>query len=211
VFRFLVLLPATFFSTHTNQEVPSPAPAMNMDAIHPIYCADNGGWQGTGFMIADNTLATANHVVGDDCRDMVTGNRVRPYKQDVEHDFALMHERDTEYGPYLHYNCQRPVPGRIYLTYGYSSKGLPDFFHPILRNNAIVATNKFVFADETINGDEQHTLIRFYELAGAEGTSGGPVADAMGNVIAINNAGDNETTVDYDLADTGLCTGKWDD
>ena len=40
--------------------------------------------------------------------------------------------------------------------------------------------------------------------------SGGPVADDKGVAYALNNAGNDVATLLFDLADTGLCTKKWD-
>jgi S1-C subfamily serine protease len=167
-------------------------------------------YQGTGFLIAKNVIATANHVAEDQtCIDKTTGEPLKTYKTDKRHDFALMTEAAESVGPYTRYSCQRPDPGQYYISYGWSSLGMPDFFTPILRNNNLLSTKR-----HSKTGDVSSFLdssgMRIYNFPIAAGTSGGPVADIFGNVIAINNAGNDEETLLFDLADTALCTGKWD-
>jgi len=190
----------------------TPSAAINLSDIHTIYCAYSGGiYQGTAFVIAKGVLATANHVTeGTHCFDATANKPVKAYKTDKRHDFALFTGNIDANGPYIKYSCQRPTPGDYYISYGWSAAGLKDFFNPILRNNVIQATNKFDTKPNDVPGFLNAVGMRYYNGAIAEGTSGGPVATMDGTVLAVNNAGTNEDTVDYDLADTGLCTGKWD-
>lgn len=183
----------------------TPTPVAN---IHRIYCTE-GQWtyQGTGWFIRDGVMATALHVVKHDtCKDATTGEVVKAYKTDSNHDFALMSGSHSK--SVMNYTCNRPKPGRTYISYGYSSdyKG-GDFWNPLFQVYLIKATKNRPIL---VWGLWNIYPYREYEGSIMHGMSGGPVADSKGVAYALNNAGDDDTTLLYDLADTALCTGKWD-
>lgn len=183
-------------------------PTMNLNAIHSIHCQTKDGEEyiGTGWLIAKNTIATANHIAaGEHCVDQTTKVPLHMYKQDVNHDFALMVGKEPDDEPYLKYTCKRPTPGKVYVSYGITSYGY-DWGHLLFRNNAIVAT-KHVIKDDAEVTDLPHSKgMRVYWGPIAPGMSGGPVVDPLtGYAYALNNAGSNTTSLLYDLADTPLC------
>lgn len=187
--------------------VEAPRPINN---IHKIYCTTANGdlWQGTGFFIKPGIMVTAHHVISGKatCKDSWTGLPLTPYKEDRLHDFALLSGSFSS--SYVRYSCSRPGEDVTYTSYGYSSD-YPggDFFAPKFWEKKIVATkNKYV----GIPGLYNLYPMRSYENPIMAGMSGGPVANRFGVVVSINNAGNDETTYLFDLADTGLCTNKWD-
>lgn len=194
-------------------EPPIP-PSMNESNIHFIVCHTEDGdiYSGSGFIIDDGVLATANHVAEGECRDVTSGVALKTYKTDRRHDFALMTGNIKVQGPYIQYACSHPIPGNQYISYGITSYGLGHgmFYKPIERNNHVIATGKINKDPDQVQEFDSAEGMRYYRYSSAPGMSGGPVADLDGLVYAINNASDDTSSLNFDLADTGLCTGKWD-
>lgn len=209
---FLLLTPGTTCAERT-YVVP---PTMDLSAIRYIICdtVDGQEYSGSGFLIGKGVMATAFHVaegnwmdmpkVAPVCYDVATNTRIVAYKLDPNHDFALMTGPGLPTDiPYIKYACNRPIPGKAYTAYGITDYGQQE---PILRSNTVIATDKIssiVDVDSWVEGIPSPGM-RVYQNPDAPGMSGGPVADG-GSVIAINDAGDDKTSQNYDLADTILC------
>lgn len=182
-------------------------PTINLSAIRNIDC---GRSYATGFMIADNTIATAYHVVNNkQCRDAETGEPLRVYHMEREHDFALARV-EIKNMPYLTYDCSRYKTGKAYASYGYSSYLQP---RRIFRQSHMIAYAGY--SGPGFNVKPIGELPRLRALFGPMvfGHSGGPVADTEnGNILGMNNVGLTNGfglmtghTYSTELADTILC------
>lgn len=185
--------------------VPTP-----VDNVHLIYCKEGFmNYQGTGWFIGDGVMATAYHVANSGtCVDSTTGESIKTYKSDKDHDFALM--AGSHSTSVVKYSCDHPKPHNWYISYGYSSHyadGHGDFWNPDFQIKLIKATKKRPIF---VPGLWNIYPYRQYDGAIMHGMSGGPVSDKTGTAYALNNAGDDTDSLLYDLADTALCTGKWD-
>lgn len=139
-------------------------------------------------------------------KDVVTGKSLTVYKKDSKHDLAVMAGSTGESN--LTYSCNRPVKGVTYHSYGYSSAFAGgDFYNPLPLEVDITATSHM---HKNIPGLNNLYAMREYSGPILPGMSGGPVTGNDNVVIALNNAGDEDTTDLFDLADTALCTGRWD-
>lgn len=186
--------------------VMAPTPVSN---VHTIYCTEQNGdlWQGTGWFIRDGVMVTAMHVANHPtCKDGTTGEPVKAYKTDKHHDLALMTGSHGQ--SVVNYSCDRPVPGRSYTSYGYSS-AFPggNFFDPLPLASDLKATSKRPVLVPNLWNINPY---REYKGSILPGMSGGPVTNSNGVALALNNAGTDTTTLLYDLADTALCTKNWD-
>lgn len=176
--------------------------------VHNIFCKNSkDDYQGTGWFIKDGIMATALHVASiGNCRDSTTGKPLQTYATDKNHDFALM--SGSTGTSVIAYSCKYPKPNTWYRSYGYSSDYLGgDFWHPKPLYFDILATNQ---EQLLIPGLWNIYPMRLYQGAILHGMSGGPVTGTDNVAIALNNAGTDTVTDLYDLADTALCTGKWD-
>lgn len=188
--------------------VSAPLPANN---VHTIFCTQNGSdneWQGTGWFIRGGVMATALHVVNDmdKCKDGTTGETIAPYKTDSHHDLALVSGSHGD--SVIKYSCNRPKIGKIYTSYGYSSDfPAGDFYNPLALEFNLVATKT---REILVPGIWNFYPMREYKGYILHGMSGGPVVGDDAVAIALNNAGDEVSTILYDLADTALCTNEWD-
>jgi hypothetical protein len=180
------------------QEVSRP-PTLNLSAVRPLIC-DEG--TGSGFMIGDNILATANHVaVLHNCRDVVTGTKFTTYKTDAAHDFALMTGEFPKI-PYVKYSCDGYKNKRDYSAYGHSAHGQPYY---IFRQEIVRATKHFTPADMIVDDMPMPGMRVLYGFP-VPGMSGGPVTDQYGTAFGIVNAGDGKGNFfSYELKDTILC------
>lgn len=182
------------------------APTVNLSAIRLLQC---GKTSGTGFMIGDNIIATAYHIVDEDpCVDYKTGKKLFTYHVDKDHDFALAKVELSGF-PYISYDCSRFVTGKRYGSYGYSS----------YMQNYTLFRQADMYAFEDYSGDSfimrGKAYPKFRHLYGPMvfGHSGGPVIDyTTGKAIGMNNAGNTLFGMfmtghawSTELADTVLC------
>ncbi len=180
-------------------------PTFNLSAVRQIVCNEGIG---SGFMIGDDIVVTANHVtVMTGCKDRQTGAGLLTYKQDVAHDFALMTGKLPDMS-YIKYDCSRYKKGELYISYGIS-----DLFQngSILRAVSMIAEGKNVDIHFEDGGD----LNRIPVLSGYNvgGMSGGMIVDPRsGYAIGLVNAGREGIfripvgiSYSYELADTILC------
>ena len=178
---------------------------MDISAVRYIDCKDSieGEYTGSGFLIGDHILATAYHIAsGAKCTDVLTGTPLKTYATDPKHDFALMTGPGLPTDiPYVKYSCSRFIPGQPYISYGIS-----DYMtmKPIVRDNTIYATENMTSNDYEIEGTPSPGM-RVFKGFIAPGMSGGPVTDLEGKAHGVNNAGNRNSTIIYELTDTILC------
>lgn len=183
-------------------------PTVNLSAIREISCGDS---RATGFMIADNTLATAYHVTDENkCVDRKTGEPLRVYHEEREHDFVLA-QIDLKLPVYIDYDCSRYVTGVRYGSYGYSSYPQTE---TLFRQSDMQAYPEYSgpgFMVKSIG--ELPNLRRMYGPM-VFGHSGGPVINyTTGKAHGMNNVGLTTFFGMYitghafstELADTILC------
>lgn len=180
-------------------------PTVNLSAIRFITC---GKTSGTGFLIGDNIIATAAHVVdGDPCIDDKTKKPLTVYYVEQDTDFALA-KVELKGIPYLKYDCTRYVTGQGYESYGYSSY-MQEY--TIFRQSRMTAMNDYSGPLFWVAG-KQYSKMRHLFGPMVWGHSGGPVVNSSnGNVMGINNAGNHFFGLatghswSTELADTKLC------
>lgn len=181
-------------------------PTVNLSAIRLLVCGKSSG---TGFMIGDNIIATAYHIVDEDpCIDHKTGKKLFTYHIDKDHDFALAKVELSGF-PYLSYDCTRYVTGQRYGSYGYSSY-MQDY--TIFRQSDMYAYEDYSGEGFIMKGK---AYPKFRHLFGPMvfGHSGGPVINyTTGKAIGMNNAGNTLFGMfmtghawSTELADTILC------
>lgn len=167
------------------EQLPPDTPVnTETGAILAIVC--NEGF-GTGFVVADNTVATALHVASlHNCRIGQNGRRIKLYVADTKHDFALM-TTDTTGMAHIPYSCVRYNNKQHYFAFGFGDG------RPMLQR--LTGTKHREDGMRMLLG----TLI--------SGQSGGPVVDGKGVVHGINNASNYYWGLSWsaELADTPLC------
>ena len=192
------------------RDYPVP-PSVDISAIRFIGCPIAGTAyeeQGSGFLIGKGILATAYHVAaGQNCYDEATGAKLVMYYKDPKHDFALMTGPDMPTDlPYIKYACLPFKKGESYIYYGISQYGQA---RPIIRNNTLVYTGDVTQDDKAVVDFIYSKGMSIFRGAIAPGMSGGPVTDVNGYAVAVNNAGNSDTTLLFQLKDTLLCTGAY--
>lgn len=207
-----VLAAVAFFGVSDSPPAALPdlgaKPTINLSAIREIHC---GNSRATGFMIADNTLATAYHVTDNGgCVDAKTREPLRVYVSEREHDFVLA-QVDLKLPVYIDYDCSRYVTGVRYGSYGYSSYLQTE---TLFRQSDMQAYPEYSgpgFIVKSIG--ELPNLRRMYGPM-VFGHSGGPVINyTTGKAHGMNNVGLTTFFGMYmtghafstELADTILC------
>ena len=178
--------------------IPGIQPDVNIEAVRHIDCPS---WSGSGFVIADDIIATANHVVDKGCIDTKTGTKLVAYYQDPEHDFALM----TGKLPYIvpiKYDCIPYRAGKTYIAYGLSS--YPNLSYPITRASTVYALGK---GDKRLRDGTLMKGIWSFRGRTVPGMSGGPYLSIETMYVrGIVNAGNSiNSSLSYSLSDTILC------
>jgi hypothetical protein len=177
-------------------------PAVDISAIRQIRCDH---WTGSGFLIGDKIMATANHVMdgGTGCRDVESGSPLKVYKRDKPHDLVLVTGPTLPIDiPYINISCERFKTGEQYLAYGISGF---EQNHEIIRNNVLTATKKYTGKD--FKFDDGMVVAHAREFLGyqAPGISGGPVMDIWGYAHGLVTGGSVEVSYHFEFADGILC------
>lgn len=198
-----LLLSALLISSAPIPGAMFPPTNVNLSVVRQLECASGSG---TGFVVEDNVIATANHVANiGSCYDAQTGQLYTVLHQDAEHDFALMTGK-TLAMPLQPVSCQGYKKGDTYFTYGFSSfKQLNTLF----RLSPLVAQE-----EETFQMRSSPLTYTMFRLSGyiVFGQSGSPVFDGDGRITGVVNIGDfdgndNPTgkMLSTELKDTILC------
>lgn len=197
---FLVLsILASPFNNGDGTLPPNANPTMNLSAVRYIECDE---WTGSGFLIGDKMLLTANHVLasGKNCKDAESGSPLTVYKQDKEHDLVLATGPDLPTDiPYVKIACEPFKKGEAYSAYGYSGYMQS---RPILRENTLIADE---MGEVTLSDGTVMKPIRNFVTAQAPGMSGGPITDRWGYVHGVVNAGNAYRSFNYQLSDGMMC------
>lgn len=198
-----MLLPL-LLSLSVDVPIYAPEPTVNLSAIRRIECDES---YGSGFIIADNTIATAGHVAsGTNCTDGETKKPLILSKIDGKTDFALMTGELPDM-PYIKYNCEGYKNGLV-DAYGISE------FHvsfPIFRQVTLSVREK---RDVTLDSGAVFKNMRHLRGYIVPGMSGGPHIQ-KGEAVGLSNVGYSEIkfglrfilpdAYGYELKDTFLC------
>jgi hypothetical protein len=214
---FLSLLLVTGAAIPSSFPSDSPGdPTINLSAIREVECFKANGkptGYGSGFIIAEDTLVTALHVVsGDVCKDVATNKTLIVYAKDPKHDLVLMTGDLPKKFPYIKYSCAGYTPNVLYAAYGYSGHSYGyEHENRIFRKYALRATSTVTDATFKV-GNNPSPGMRQMQGRSAPGMSGSPIMDETGIAYGINNAGINffnlfvsGPTWSYELKDTILC------
>lgn len=188
---------------------PAIPPSVDLSAIRAIVCpiSKTQYIEGSGFLIGDKIMLTANHVaelsLKMKCYDVETRTRIHVYKQDPRHDVAVMTGEGLPTDiPYIKYSCSDFKKGEYYNDYGYSDYGQE---RTILRMNIIQATNDFEKRVDKVEGLSNSQGMRYFNGTSAPGTSGGPVIDKKGYAVGVTNAGNAYRAMEYSFAQGMMC------
>lgn len=180
-------------------------PAMDISAVRQIAC---DGWTGSGFLIGNKIMATANHVMdgGENCIDVASGSPIHAYKTDKAHDLALVTgpELPTDI-PYVKISCAPFKTGDKYIVYGITGYGQR---RTIVRNNVLTATKNYT--DPGFKFDDGTPIVGARVFLGYEapGMSGGPIADVDGYAHAVVTGGNGTFSFHFEFTGGMLCPAK---
>jgi len=204
----LVILSSLMFSNPYPIEDAS-TPDVNVSAVRQIACDH---WTGSGFLIGDKIMATANHVMdgGTGCRDVATGTLLHVYKEDKAHDLVLVTgpALPTDI-PYIRIGCSGYKTGETYVSFGISGFGqrqeltIADF---------VVAQKDYTDESFVVAGSKYSWAgMRHLVGKGVPGMSGGFFTDLNGNAVGMVNVGARFFGLplldkwSYEFKDTFLC------
>lgn len=181
-------------------------PEVRVDSIRKIRCSyKDGQGHGTAYVVAQDTLLTANHVVegGTDCFDGASGEPVTVVSQNAALDYAVL-KMPTKKIPFMKLDCTGFVANKTYYSIGYAGVGSMDLMITRLRASGTLTSN-----------DDSNEGVFFTNMEKAEGVliqgmSGGPVIDDKGRVVGMNNAtaNDYKDAMLRPMSDTYFCSGK---
>lgn len=190
-----------------------PAPTVNLSAIRLIWCeSPKGPTFGTGWMVNQNILVTAKHVVNEkECKDIKTGNSLTKVREDSEHDLVLMTGEFPTLTNYIRYSCDGYKKDEEYSAYGYSDVGEDRGI--IFRMDNLIATDELTGDNFIVEGTKMPgmRLLRGYTVPGM---SGGPymkdgVTYGITNVVEVGYSilgiVYKNYAYSYELKDTILC------
>jgi hypothetical protein len=186
-----VVISSSMVAAITN-DLPNIQPTVDVSAIRMIVCQDpqrpDMNWEGSGALIADDTVLTALHVAnGENCRDAATGKPLVMYKSDVSHDMALM-TGDQPKIPPIKMSCEPYKKGQTYLAYGISAFMRPD---AIVRENIAIGTGRH--EDATLSDGTVDKNIAVFHNPIVPGMSGGVYVSLLdGAIHGIVNIGEHD-------------------
>jgi hypothetical protein len=198
----------------TNAPRPGANPTMNLSAVRHIACKEGNG---SGFMIDDDTMVTALHVLEDDtCWDADTRSPLKMTYSDKARDFAIV-KGNLPNIPVVQIDCGGFKPRGTYWGYGYSTYG---HSHRIFRQQVLtfggVYTDKN-FHTVVLDKDGKVKRVPMPGMAWLKGyitpgTSGGYVGSQYGYAVGYINAGTTDVfglmtgdSFSYELKNTILC------
>lgn len=212
VFLILLLLcvaPQPTFDAATAQDASAaetkeytPKIYLNFNTVRKLHCGNYGEVpraRGTGVVIGEHTIMTADHVaVGDFCMDDVSGEIFQVFSRDLNHDIAFLNGGEKPFTKFAKISCDG-----FSLTEPYSSFGY--MFGDDLVETRLMPLPAYSTNDSTISGRPAGKL-RFLLGDVFSGMSGGPVMDKDGAVVGINSATSGKGLAFVrELRDTILC------
>jgi hypothetical protein len=158
-------------------------------AVHQVICKmEKGSTRGTAFLVAPNTLATAAHVLDEDCS--IDGKPITVKENRGDLDFAIV-EADIPGRP-MRVNCAGFTAGRWAYATGYA-------------NGFGWQTTLALLAVYLKDEEGKRALLGMPRVI--PGMSGGPIVNEAGEVLGIVNAYHNFAPLSFsrELKDTSLC------
>lgn len=185
----------------TAEDHSTPFPIGNFAPVRKIACTKGNG---TGFMISDDIMITAQHVIqgSSECHDAYTNEPLTPIYQSYEEDFAVLRVPPMEKPKKkLKITCAGFTPGKVYYSIGF----VGDLIVTRVR-----ATDQIDSAKDYRTGTP-FRQVRVLNGLVIPGMSGGPIIDPHGRVVGINNATRNkgEQALSREMKDTYFCQPRY--
>lgn len=156
---------------------------------------------GTAWVIDEDTMVTAAHVVNDAqavCYDLDANLPIIVTHLDWHNDFALVRMETGPLPEYISYSCEGFRSDQHYMASGWA--------HGETMRQTFLWSQKYVTDKNTYIDDMRAIGLRFLDGKMYKGMSGGPVFDDYGVAVGINSAkGRGNESFSRDLRDTVLC------